>query len=103
MRCPHEARLEKRVVRISRSLEELPLVQDVLVPTLPGWHVAHEEVGSSATRGGATLTVLALPHGFEITLTTATGGVPRVHAPAEHNRALGTLTKLAKSLDDPSG
>ena len=91
------------MVRISRSLEELPLVQAVLVPSLPGWHVAHEEVGSSATRGGATLTVLALPHGFEITLTTATGEVHRVHAPPQHDLALKTLTKLASSIDTSAG
>jgi hypothetical protein len=83
-------------------MDELPLVQDVLVASLSGWRVEHEEVGSSATRDGATLTVLALPHGFEITLTTATGEVHRVHTPAQHDLALGTVTKLANSLDVPS-
>ncbi len=83
-----------------RTWLELPLLQDALLPTLEGrWWIENDEEGSMASCDGATLTVLALPDGFEITLVLPSGKTHCVHTPPQHGFALKTIGVLARSFD----
>jgi hypothetical protein len=81
-------------------INQLPLVQDGLLWSVPGWYFEHGLNGSTAERGDRVLTITALESDFELVLSAPGEPEVREHAGPSAADVLRAIERLV--ADGPS-